>query len=257
MYINDSFLPPIKLSDELYHVGGKKGPCYVLNYGEGLALIDTSCPDNMDIIEPNIKELGFSLSDVHHIFHSHGHFDHYGCTNDIVRLTGAVTYGSEADLEYFKGGDPYNEWGDRISFTPDVLLKDGDIITLGNYDIRFLHTPGHTEGVLSIFLTLHVDGVPYLGGMFGGSGVKPLYNGYFSDDEVSKSLRRKMIASIDRIITEPVKIHIGNHLGNNNAIEKLNYTGDGNPFLIYNNYVEFLTAKRAQVLEIIESQENQ
>ena len=55
----------------------------------------------------------------------------------------------------------------------------------------------------------------------------------------------------------PIKLsdepcHVGgNHLGNNNALKKMNYTGDGNPFLLPNNYVSFLRAKREQVMEII------
>ena len=30
--------------------------------------------------------------------------------------------------------------------TPDVLLKDGDEITIGEMNFKVIHTPGHTEG---------------------------------------------------------------------------------------------------------------
>ena len=252
MYSDETAIKAFRLSDELYHVGGKKGPCYLLDYGEGIALIDTSCPDNMDLLTDNIKSIGYNICEVKHIIHSHGHFDHYGCTNEIVELSGATTYGGEGDLDYFKGADPYNKWGDKIAFTPDILLKDGDTIKLGNYDIRFVSTPGHSEGVMSMFLTLYVDGVPYLGGMFGGAGYAALHDGFYPDPEMTKRARRQYVDGINKIIGEPVKIHIGNHLGNNGSLEKMNYKGEGNPFLLDQTYVPFLEEKRRYALELIQ-----
>ncbi len=148
MYIKDTPIKPFKLSDELYHVGGKKGPCYLLDCKEMLVLIDTSCPDNTDYLIENIASLGYNVKDVKHIIHSHAHYDHCGCTNELVAITGATTYGGEADLDYFKGADPYNKWGDKIAFTPDVLIKDGDVLSFGSYDIRFVSTPGQSDGVI-------------------------------------------------------------------------------------------------------------
>jgi metallo-beta-lactamase class B len=178
MYINDSPVKAFKLSDEFYHIGSLHGPAYLLDYGEGLALIDTSCPGNLDFLTDNMRSLGYEMSDVKYVIHTHGHSDHYGCTNEIVALTGAVTYGGEFDLDCFKGSEPYAHLGEKISFTPDVIIKDGDVIKIGDYEIKFIHTPGHSEGVISLFLTLHVDGVPYLAGMFGGAGIGSFIFGY-------------------------------------------------------------------------------
>jgi hydroxyacylglutathione hydrolase len=36
----------------------------------------------------------------------------------------------------------------QLKTPPEILLKDGDIITLGNLKIDVLHTPGHTPGSL-------------------------------------------------------------------------------------------------------------
>jgi metallo-beta-lactamase class B len=254
MYYKDSPVRPFKLTDEFFHIGSLHGPCYLLDCGEELALIDTSCPENLDFLLSNIKEIGYDVSRVKHIIHTHGHFDHYGCTNELVAITGATTYGGKEDLDYFKGADPYNKWGEKIAFTPDVLLGDGDVLSFGNQDIRFVHTPGHSEGVMSLFLTLHVDGVPYLGGMFGGAGYAALEGGLYSDFEMTKRARRQYVAGIDKIINEPVKIHIGNHLGNNNSLEKLEYKGDGNPFLIFETYRPFLTERRRYAMELIDKE---
>lgn len=250
MYINDSPIMPFKLSDELYHIGGMKGPSYLLDCGECLVLIDTSCPDNTDYLIENITSLGYDVKHIKHIIHSHGHYDHYGCTNELVALTGAKTYGGVDDLDFFQGGDPYNRWGEKIAFTPDVLLRDGDVLKFGDHEIRFMSTPGHSPGVMSMFLTLHVDGVPYLGGMFGGSGLAPFHLGHYPDADFTRLMRKKALEAIDRMMQEPVKIHIGNHLGNNKSLELLEYKGEGNPFLLFNNFHAFLEERRAQILEI-------
>ena len=254
MYKNDSPIKPFRLSDELYHVGGMKGPCYLLDCGDCLTLIDTSCPDNTDYLIDNISSLGYDIKKVKHLIHTHAHYDHYGCTNELFAITGATTYGGEKDLDYFKGADPYNKWGEKIAFTPDVLLGDGDVLSFGNRDIRFVHTPGHSEGVMSLFFTLQVDGVPYLGGMFGGAGYAALEGKVYSDFEMTKIASRQYVAGIDKIINEPVKIHIGNHLGNNNSLEKLEYKGDGNPFLIFETYRPFLTERRRYAMELIDKE---
>jgi glyoxylase-like metal-dependent hydrolase (beta-lactamase superfamily II) len=34
---------------------------------------------------------------------------------------------------------------------PDILLNDGDILSLGNLEIRVIHTPGHTSGGLCFY----------------------------------------------------------------------------------------------------------
>ena len=254
MYKNDSALRPFRICDELYHVGSLHGPCYLFDYGEGIALIDTSCPENLDYLISGIEEIGYDIKDVKHIIHTHGHYDHYGCTNSIVALTGATTYGGINDLANFQGRDPYADRGENISFTPDVNIKDGDVIRLGNYEIKFIETPGHCEGVISLFVDLHVSGVPYLAGMFGGAGIGSLNDGFYGDEEKTKRLRRSYVESIDKIIDIPVKIHIGNHLGNNNSFEKMEYKGEGNPFLIFNTYVSFLKEKRAQVQAMIDAE---
>jgi glyoxylase-like metal-dependent hydrolase (beta-lactamase superfamily II) len=40
----------------------------------------------------------------------------------------------------------------RLSFRPDMELKDGDTIEVGKLKLKVLHTPGHTPGSLSFLV---------------------------------------------------------------------------------------------------------
>ncbi len=64
---------------------------------------------------------------------THGHQDHLLGFDEIARGVGApVGIG---------GGD-----ANRLPRSPELDLKDGDIIKFGHRDLRVLSTPGHTEG---------------------------------------------------------------------------------------------------------------
>ena len=42
--------------------------------------------------------------------------------------------------------------GQKIEFIPDVLVEDGDVLKVGNMELKILHTPGHTLGGISILV---------------------------------------------------------------------------------------------------------
>lgn len=257
MHENDSYIKPHKITDEYYYIGTRSGPANLLVTGDGLVLIDTSWPENLDILLENIRALGFDPMDVRHIVHSHGHLDHFGCTAELVRMTGAKTYLGEGDLPYLDPEDA--RCPDRYKpyvFVPDVIIRDGDVIDFGGIEIRFVSTPGHTYGVVSMFMTLHANGEAHMAGMFGGAGLNTLSDEFFAKGTFPKTMRNLYVESIDRIIDEPVEIHLGNHLANNNGYAKMKLIGgEVNPYLAENTWVSFLTEKRAAVAAMIAADE--
>ena len=65
---------------------------------------------------------------------THSHIDHYAGLK-AMRARVAAPYGVHvADSR---------EW---LPFPPEILLKDGDIIRVGDLSIKALYTPGHTPG---------------------------------------------------------------------------------------------------------------
>ena len=249
-------IKPIKIADELFWVGvDSSSPAHLVVTDEGLVLIDTASHDTVSTLLANIESLGFDVHDVKHIIHSHGHFDHVGATAKIVSLSGAKTYIGARDADAVMGKNkrlwagfalPENE--NDFYFVPDVLLRDGDELKIGNHTFRFLETPGHTLGVLSIFWNVHYRGKEYLAGMFGGAGQAAISDEHLVRDGLPYTLREDYVRSVERIIDEPVELHVGNHPSNNNHNDKAaRLTEDYNPFVEEKTWVPFLQKCRDEV----------
>ena len=253
-------IEPCRVSDEFYYVGTTKGPAHLLVTDDGLVLIDTSYPQSLYMITENMRKLGFDPADIRHIIHTHGHIDHTGGTRALVALSGAKTYVGEGDADMVRGlsgrdycremGRPYEE-----PFEPDVLLRDGDVYTFGKTAIRFVSTPGHTEGTVSLFFELHDKGKPYRAGLFGGAGLNTLYRAYLEEYHLPFSYRTDFLASIDKVLDEAVEIHIGNHLGDNHHKKKMALLGgDTNPFIDPTSWRTFLQKRRAEAVALFEQE---
>ena len=249
-------IPPVKITDDIYWVGARTdAPAHLIVTDAGLVMIDTGTTDTMDTVIENIGKMGFDVKDVKHIIHSHGHYDHLGATTRIVALSGAKTYIGRGDEDAVMGKN-HRAWGKNgrynpsFFFTPDVIIEDGDELDFGNVHMRFVASPGHTLGVISIFWNTRYKGVEYLAGMFGGAGLGALSGGALARAELPTTMREDYVRSVNRIITEPVEVHIGNHPGNNEHIRKAAaLTEDYNPFVEERTWVPFLEKMRNKVIE--------
>jgi glyoxylase-like metal-dependent hydrolase (beta-lactamase superfamily II) len=111
--------------------------------GEGkLAVIDPG-PDDPEHLAA--LRLGLERETVTHILVTHTHRDHSPAARALKEWTGAPTYGfgphGKARSEH---GVAIEEGSDR-DFTPDVQLRDGDVIDGAGFTIECVHTPGHTS----------------------------------------------------------------------------------------------------------------
>jgi len=70
-------------------------------------------------------------------FVTHGHFDHTNGVEPLLKKLDIPVYINKHEADFFK----FN-WGKENVKTTD----SGDKIKIGNIDIEFVHTPGHTPG---------------------------------------------------------------------------------------------------------------
>ncbi len=130
-------------------------------------LIDAGMPGSEGVIlaeakkrfGENCRPLGIVLT--------HGHFDHVGALNELLRIWDVPVYAHPLEQPYLTGKSDYpppNPKADglvakmsplfprhsiEISSHLRLLNADGSIPCLPNW--RFIHTPGHTPGHVSLF----------------------------------------------------------------------------------------------------------
>lgn len=230
-------MAPIRILDNVYFVGTYQASSHLIDTGDGLILIDTGYARTLYLLIHSIHTLGFRPEDIKYIVLSHWHGDHAEATRQVVALSGAKTLIGRKDAEKAK----------RF-FDPDILLDDGDTLTLGNTTMTFLDTPGHTRGTVSMFFDAQEDGKTYRCGMFGGAGANTMVREKFDYDGCREDYR----ASVHRLQNEKVDVFLGNHTWNNDTAGKAaKGTGKGNPFVDPALWHTFLTYCEKRLDEVI------
>ncbi len=130
--------------------------CYIVGSEatkEGM-IIDPGA-DAPAILE-NVRELGL---DIKLIIATHTHIDHVGALKRVKEETGADYAVHEVEAESGRGmmGGLLRAFGIITGGSlepppkPDILLRDGDVIEIGELRFAVLHTPGHSAGGISIY----------------------------------------------------------------------------------------------------------
>ena len=227
---NSRYLKPTKIWGNLYFVGTRAVSTHLIDTNDGLMILDPGYAEDLHIVLNNIRELGFQTEDIKYIVVSHGHYDHMDSVSELVAITHAKTFIGKGDLPLLTG-ETYHY--PIKSFEPDVLLEDGDVISLGNTNITCIATPGHTDGTMSFFFDVTDGERVYRAGMFGGAGSNTLRKDFMLEHNIPFSARNTMVESILKIKGERVEIFLGNHPENNKTEEKLNRLENSvtNPFI--------------------------
>ena len=263
-YTNPSIarIEPFRIADGLYYVGDKNVCIHLIDTGDGLILLDSGYLGATHLLVDSIWRAGFDPKNVRWILHSHGHFDHFGLSDDFRILYGTKLAISAVDAQSLReyphrahldlGSKPYLK-------TPvfDRELQDGEIFRLGSTEIRCVLTPGHTAGVMSFFFNVTDGGKTYLAGTFGGAGTNAIRLDQMTYNRDPLDRPQEMLRSIDRVIDEPVMIHLGNHPANNNTVgrREQQLQEGGNPFIDGNSWRNFLTGLQETIYQIIADNE--
>lgn len=226
----DVSIEPTRVFDDLYFVGDRTTSAWVLTTPEGYILLDAGFHGMVEgTIVGGMRRLGLDPARIRYVIVSHGHNDHFGGAAFLQSTYGARIVLSEADWEHMR------TWPQRGSPAPfpkdDVVVKDGDTLTLGGATVRMVVTPGHTPGTLSPFFTVHDRGQPHVVGYWGGDGA-----GHLDQPGL-----RQYMASAQRFASlEPrADVPLSNHVVADGTVEKLALlkvrgAGDPNPFVTGN-----------------------
>ena len=150
------------------------------------AVIDPS--ENLDAILNHLKE-HIKPEDLEYIILTHYHFDHVFGVPKLKEVTKAKVMIHELDAKF-------------LDFKLDKLLKDNDVIDLGNCSLKVIHTPGHTPGSICLY-------EPKSKSLFSGDTI--FAHGGFGRTDLIGGNTKKLIESIKRLCELDARILYPGH----------------------------------------------
>ena len=156
---------PFKIIDNIYFIGTTiQAASYLITGSQGHILFDTTFEDRVPMMLENIEKLGFNPRDVKMLIGTHAHSDHVGGHSLMQEMTGADILSSEEDKGVVEnGGD-----GSWAPAEVNRVIDGGDVVSLGEIEIKVHDTPGHTPGTLTFTMVAEEEGQKYNVILLGG-----------------------------------------------------------------------------------------
>lgn len=173
-------------------VGLLAANCYILGCEETKEGVIIDPGGDEEKLISKIEKSGLKIK---YIILTHGHFDHIGAVNEIRNKTNALVAIHSLDKEMLEDEKRSKKNNRRLITIDsyDMDLKDGDLLTIGNLELKIIHTPGHSPGGISIF----IDNILFTGDtLFAGSiGRTDFYKGDM--EEILSSIKNKLFTLPD------------------------------------------------------------
>jgi glyoxylase-like metal-dependent hydrolase (beta-lactamase superfamily II) len=142
-----------------YQAGHRLGVnVYLIDGGSEFLLIDIGFLDTVDEIVDLVRQMDFSLSNCKMLIATHADADHIQGIARAKELFKTKVAAHALSVGPLESGDEVQTYatikaqGIEIPMPPckiDLLLKEGETITVGKLKLNVWHMPGHTPGHLS------------------------------------------------------------------------------------------------------------
>ena len=144
-----------------YQAQRRLGCCVYLVHDAGeWLLIDIGYEDTVNEILDLVRQMDFSLTKCKYLVATHADVDHVqGMRRAKEQLTGALLVGHPNALSPLATGDRIFTYAeipaqgisiDMPKLKLEQMIGEGDRLKVGNLELEVWHTPGHTDGQLSL-----------------------------------------------------------------------------------------------------------
>jgi metallo-beta-lactamase class B len=249
---------PFRVIGNIYYVGASEVTSFLIATPEGQILLDGAFEETAPIIQKNVEQLGFKMSDVRILLNSHAHLDHAGGLAALKQLSGARLVASAGDKPLLENGghnDP--QFADRLLFPAvhvDQVVKDGEAIALADVVLHAVLTPGHTPGCTTWTMQV-TEGSKKYDVVFLCSTTAPDYQ------LVNNKAYPQIAADYERTFTRlkilPCDVFLAPHGSMFHLHDKLNQLkarSNPNPFIDPEGYRSFLAESEKAFREKLEEQ---
>jgi metallo-beta-lactamase class B len=231
-----------RVFDNLYYIGVGNVTAWAVATTAGIIVIDTlnNKEEWIELIEPGMRRLGLDPTTIKYVVVTHGHGDHFGGAAWLAEKYHARVLMSDNDWKLAPSmlDKPY--FGAPPS--RDMVIRDGQRLTLGGETLRLYITPGHTLGTVSALIPVVDRGAAHVAIMWGGTGFNfPHSTARFKlySDSVQRFMNIALTAGADVALSNHPEI---DNVNQRIALLKQRGTSDANPFVIGRDGVRrFLT----------------
>ena len=219
---------PMKVFDNLYYVGEKEYSSWAVTTSEGIIIIDPIYDYSVEEqVVGGLKKLGFDPAQIKFVVVSHAHRDHAGGAWYLQERFGARVMLTAADWDLLARNT--QKWPKPKR---DIVVADGQQLTVGDTTLTFVHTFGHTPGTMSTLVPVKDNGKPHVAALWGGTG----FNFTITPERPASHWFDAYIASARRFRAAAAKagadVFLSNHPswdGSNDKMAKLATRAPGDP----------------------------
>ena len=230
------FTWPVEVFDNLHFIGTKSAGVWAVSSPEGIIVIDANFHYSSRELVMGLLNFGLDPNDIKYIIVTHAHDDRYWGAKALQdAYPNARVAMSAADWDIVaKDNSP-------AQFKPrkDMVITDGQKITLGNVSVTLYVTPGHTPGTVSMIIdgltnrqSVASDDQRHVASLWGGTDPSIGRQGvrYYPDGQ---TMMRTHTDSLKRFIDLGTKagvdVVLSPTLSHANMVEKMRYWRMANP----------------------------
>ena len=212
------YVEPYKAFDNVWYVGVCWVSSWAVRTSDGVVLIDTLHEPHVDTLLENLKKAGIQLAEIKYVLMTHGHFDHVGGAYKIqplVKARFAMTQrGWDEGIASAKASEATPRPWKMIP--QDLVLKDGDVVKVGDTTFTLYETPGHTFGTASYSFKVRDGGAIHRAFTVGGLGLNAIKSSKQVEDFIASV---KRIEAMVKDPVDPIAVHLTTHPFSNGLTE--------------------------------------